>query len=391
MVMMRSVLGSKLMFVLLALIGIVIGGAIRFYTLFNPDMKAVKASLTRDELKPINVLFVGIDEVEGSHRADAIALVTIDLNSKRIGFLSIPRDTRVRIPNRGWTKINHAYAYGGISLLKETLEDFLSLPIDHYISIDYRGFVKLIDMIGGVDLYVEKDMKYSDKWAGFYINLKKGYQRLDGSKALQYVRYRNDPEGDIGRVKRHKKFLEAVINRLKEGDIVGKLPSLALEAVRFVKTDLTPEQIMYLISFFRGFDFSEIKWDIVPGQPGYIDGVSYWLPNLDKLDLVKKRIVYGEKIELYTEKEITIEILNGNGVFGAANKVSRVLGDYGYKVLKTGNADRLDYSITKVLDNTGENLEIAKRIVEILGYGVPSSERRDSEAMITIILGRDMR
>lgn len=390
--MIRSMLESRLTFIVLALIGVLIGGIIRFYSFMNPDIKAVKASLAQNEAKPINILFVGIDSVEGSHRADAMALISLDLTDRRISVLFVPRDTRVRIPDRGWTKINHAYAYGGISLLKKTLEEFLGIAIDHYITIDYTGFVRLVDLLGGVELYIEKDMKYSDRWAGFYINLRKGFQTLDGNKALQYVRYRNDPEGDIGRIRRQKKFIEAVVNKLRGQDIAGRLPSLAIEAIKFLKTDLAPEQIMYLVSFFKGFDLSSVRWEMIPGQPGYIDGVSYWLPDLEKLEGIKRWILLGEKARVdEVGKEITVEVLNGNGIYGAASKVSKILEGYGYKVIQIGNADRLNYSITKVVDNTGANPDVAKKIVEILGYGVFSSEKRNVEASVTIILGRDMK
>lgn len=386
----RSILESKVVFIALALVGIVIGGGIRLYSFLNPDINAVKASLVQDETKPLNILFVGIDSVEGSHRADVIALITVDLNKRRVGVLSIPRDTRVRIPKRGWTKINHAYAYGGIDLLKETVEEFLAIQVNHYINMDYKGFIRLIDLIGGVELYVEKDMKYTDKWAGFYINLKKGYQKLDGNKALQYVRFRNDAEGDIGRIKRQKKFVEAMVDKLRKEEVLSKLPSLAIEAIRFVRTDLTPEQVMYLISFFRGFDLTAVKWEIVPGSPGFIDGVSYWLPDLEKLSSVKKKIILGEEDSI-KEEVITVEVLNGNGMLGAATNVAKILESYGYKVVKIGNADRLDYPVTKVMDNTGQNYVVAKKISEILGYGIFSSEKRESETLITIILGKDMK
>ncbi|MBC7332232.1 MAG: LCP family protein [Synergistetes bacterium] len=382
---------SKVMFIILAIMGIVIGGGIRFYSLLNPDVDVVRASLVNEKDEFLNVLFVGIDSVEGSHRADVIMLITFDLKGKRVRVLSIPRDTRVRIPNRGWTKINHAYAYGGIDLLKETLREFIGLDVDHYITLDYKGFVRLVDLIGGVELYVEKNMRYKDKWAGFYINLNKGYQKLDGEKALQYVRFRNDPEGDIGRIRRQKKFLEAVFNKLSKEEVVKKLPSLALEAIKFVKTDFTPEQIFYLLSLFKNISLNQIKWFMVPGKPDLIDGVSYWLPDLDRLNLVLKSSFKEDRFVFEDERTITVEVLNGNGVYGGAASVARILEGYGYRIVRIGNADRFDYSITRVIDNTGEKVAIARKITEILGYGVFSSERKESQADITIILGKDMR
>ncbi|MCD6363875.1 MAG: LCP family protein [Synergistetes bacterium] len=393
MVMIRYILESKFVFIVLALIAALIGGGIRLYYSINPDTKAIKASLLTTGRDRVNILFIGVDDVEGTHRADTIALASFDLNNRGIGAISIPRDTRVRVPGRGWTKINHAYAYGGVRLLKETLKEFLAIPIDHYVKIDYKGFINLIDLIGGVELYVEKNMRYVDKWGGLYINLKKGYQKLNGKKALEYVRFRHDPEGDIGRIKRQWKFLKAVVRKLKSQDMWKRLPSIAVEAVKVVKTDLTPEQLIYIASLFRGIDFSRIRWGMVPGRPAYIDGISYWLPDLNALERLKKWVIWGEgPSPKDIKREITVEVLNGNGLLGAASKVRKILEGYGYRVIKVGNADRLDYSITKIVDNTGRNLEVAKRIVKILGYGVAISERRkDSSFSITIILGKDMK
>ncbi len=392
-VMIRYILESKFVFIVLALIAALVGGGIRFYYSLNPDINAIKASLLATGRDRVNILFIGVDSVEGTHRADSIALASLDLNSRSIGVISIPRDTRVRVPGRGWTKINHAYAYGGVKLLEETLRGFLAVPIDHYVRIDFKGFIKLVDLIGGVELYVEKNMRYVDKWGGLYINLKKGYQKLDGKKALEYVRFRHDAEGDIGRVKRQWKFLKAVAKKLKRKDMWERLPSIAVEAVRVVKTDLTPEQLIYIASLFRGIDFSKIRWGMVPGHPAYIDGISYWLPDLNALEKLKRWVIWGKGASpASSRKEITVEVLNGNGILGAASKVKKILERYGYNVVKVGNADRLDYSITKVLDNTGENLEVAKQIVRILGYGVAMSEKgKKSIASITIILGKDMK
>ncbi len=391
--MIRYILESKFVFIVLALIAALVGGGIRLYYSLNPSINAIKASLLATGRDRVNILFIGVDSVEGTHRADTIALASFDLNSRSVGVISIPRDTRVRVPGRGWTKINHAYAYGGIKLLEETLKGFLALPVDYYVKIDYKGFIKLVDLIGGVELYVEKNMRYVDKWGGLYINLKKGYQRLDGKKALEYVRFRHDAEGDIGRVKRQWKFLKAVVKKIKSGDMWKRLPSIAVEAVKVVETNLTPEQLIYIVSLFRGIDFSKIRWGMVPGHPAYIDGISYWLPDLNALEKLKRWVIWGRGAPPTNGKErVTVEVLNGNGILGAASKVKKILEGYGYRVVKVGNADKLDYSITKVVDNTGENLEAAKQIVKILGYGVAMSEKeKKSIASITIILGKDMK
>ncbi len=110
----------------------------------------------------VNILFLGVDSVDHSSRSDTIIVVGISPD-KKVALLSIPRDTRVEVPGKGYTKINHAYAYGGISLLKETIEKFMGIKIDYYVKTDYQGFEKVIDKLGGIEINVEKRMYYIDK------------------------------------------------------------------------------------------------------------------------------------------------------------------------------------------------------------------------------------
>ena len=128
-------------------------------------------------------------------------------------MLSIPRDSRVKIDGHGWDKINHAYAYGGSKLSKSVVEKLLGIPIEYTVVMNFQGFVRMIDALGGVTIDVEKRMYYSDPYdddRGLYIDLHPGVQKLNGKAAIEYVRYR-DEEGDIGRVARQQKFLTALL------------------------------------------------------------------------------------------------------------------------------------------------------------------------------------
>lgn len=105
-----------------------------------------------------------------------------DPKSKNVSLLSIPRDTRVRIPGHGWDKINHAYAFGGHKLTQQTTEELLGIQVNNYVMVDFSGFESLVDAIGGIDIDVEKDMYYYDDWDDFLIDLPAGQQHLDGKK-----------------------------------------------------------------------------------------------------------------------------------------------------------------------------------------------------------------
>ena len=114
----------------------------------------------------LNLLLVGVDNVEGTKRSDAISVIHINNSNTKIRALSIPRDTRVKIENHGVSKINHAFAFGGIDLLKKTVSDFLSIPIHNHVVINSNGIKRLINEVGGVTVHVQDEMVYDD-FAGY--------------------------------------------------------------------------------------------------------------------------------------------------------------------------------------------------------------------------------
>ena len=162
----------------------------------------------------INVLVVGTDEVEGTRRSDAISVIHINQEQAKVRALSIPRDTRVTIDGIGVSKINHAYAYGGVNLLSKTVSDFLSIPIHNHIVINSKGIKTLIDEIGGITINVESPMQYDDFAGNLHINFKAGKTHLNGEDLLKYVRFRNDSEGDIGRIERQQAVSTLLFNQI---------------------------------------------------------------------------------------------------------------------------------------------------------------------------------
>ena len=128
------------------------GAALRVKNFVEPKPQTIKETISFTEASgTINILLTGIDDVQGGRRADAIAFVVVDIDRKIVRVMSIPRDTRVQIPGRGWEKAAHAYAYGGIPLLRETIVNYLGLPINYYLLVNYDSFPSIVDLIGGVD------------------------------------------------------------------------------------------------------------------------------------------------------------------------------------------------------------------------------------------------
>ena len=141
----------------------------------------------------ITFLLLGVDSKDVSQtsgiRTDTMMLCRLDTSTGEISILSIPRDTKARIRGRKYEeKINHAHSYGGPELSVKAVKDLLGIDLEYYVKVDYNIVKEMVDIIGGVDIYVPMDMKYSDPVADppLYIDLKKGYQTLDGDKALQF-------------------------------------------------------------------------------------------------------------------------------------------------------------------------------------------------------------
>ena len=275
------------MFLLLCAFAIaaVAGALFASSVLFDKPAKPEKANLMTAKDKII-VMIMGVDEREGDvGRSDTLMIATLDPKKKKAALLSIPRDTRVKIKGYGFDKINAAYAYGGYELTQDTVEDLIGVHMEHHILINIKSFKKIIDAIGGIDIDVPKRMHYEDPWdddGGLIIDFQPGMQHMDGAKAVTYVRYR-DEEGDLGRIRRQQDFMRACMDKIVSPAIIPKLPSVIKEVMDSIQTDLTFRQLLEFAGTLKQSKENGLKTDMVPGRPLYIDGVSYWIPNLNKL------------------------------------------------------------------------------------------------------------
>ena len=232
------------------------------------------------------VLIMGIDErTEDVGRTDTLMLAMLEPETDRAALLSIPRDTRVHIKGYGLDKVNAAYAYGKVPLAERTVEDFLGVKVNHYLIIDTKAFVKVIDAIGGVDINVEERMYYEDPWdddGGLLIDFQPGRQHMDGCEAITYVRYR-DAEGDAGRIRRQQAFMRACMERLLSPSVLVNLPIVVQEIASSVRTDLSIPQLLELAGSLKQASEYGLKVDTVPGEYEYIDGICYLLPDIQKM------------------------------------------------------------------------------------------------------------
>lgn len=240
----------------------------------------------------MNVLILGLDSRDRVKRADTIMLLSLNRRTGEINIVSVPRDMRVKVPGYGMDKINHAYAYGGVALTRQALEDFLKIKIDHYMATDFEGFVNIVDILGGIELEVEKRMLYLGK--DVTIDLHPGLQHLDGEKALQYVRFRSDSEGDFGRVKRQQKFIKILLQEMIAFKNIFKYPRLLPELAQNMKTDLELTQAIRLVNRLKSVDFEEINTFTLPGRLGNIGGISYVLPQEEEIRQLVDRYLKGK-------------------------------------------------------------------------------------------------
>ena len=228
----------------------------------------------------VNILAFGVDDTHSSTRADSIMLFHLDDSLSHLGVLSIPRDTRVSIEGHNKTRINHSFSYGGQKLLTKTVSDFLNVPVHHYIKVNLNGIASLIDEMGGVDIHVEKDMNYIDQAGDLYIDIKKGKQRLTGAEVVQYLRFRHDDEGDIGRIRRQQKFVYTLANQFVKPERLFDLHKLIKGIGDVLETDLTTREMVKLSTHFKNaYKNGAIKKETLPGKVALIGNAYYWEPN----------------------------------------------------------------------------------------------------------------
>lgn len=249
----------------------------------------------------VSFLLIGTDKRPGesSYNADSIIVVSFDPKTKLISLLSIPRDTRVTLPgSKNYYKINAVPMLKGIPELEKQVTGLTGIKLNGYVLTNFAGFKDIIDTLGGITIDVEKDMQHEtgDKEDG-YINLKAGVQVLDGSKALQYARYRDKTTADIGRTARQQKVLTTAGKKMLEPATILKLPKLVPQLMKTVETDLSLKDFLTLAGAAKSFDNAAIVTQTLPGDAIMLDGLSYWEVNRDNAKKVAANLLQGQTTE----------------------------------------------------------------------------------------------
>jgi len=315
-------------FAIFLVIGIAVGGAIGFY--YKPIAKLaakvylsvkVKKShvqgtegkkvanalkpISTDPNKSVNTLIMGSDagsnKGEGGYcRSDVMMLVCLKERDKRAVVFSIPRDTMVQIPGYGTQKINAAHAFSGPSGAIAAVQSLLGVDVNHFISMQFDGFKKIVNALGGVPIHLNQAI--SDPHAGY---LPAGDLLLDGEQALVVVRSRKLPNGDVDRIKSQQAFIKALMAKAESQKSVWKANQLVDIVTQNCKMDYSAGQLMDLAQELQGFQLDSVQFVTVPGDSKYIGGVSYFVADLPMTALVAGEVKTNTQISAATLAKIS--------------------------------------------------------------------------------------
>ncbi|HQD29846.1 LCP family protein [Acetivibrio saccincola] len=241
----------------------------------------------KDYPEYINLLLMGLDESE--KRADGIMLVNFHPESGKVNILSITRDIMVKSDSGRIYKINALIGLGGEAEIIEKVEKLTTMPVHYYLTVNFKGFREIIDLLGGVEIDVPFDMKYDDPYQNLHISLNKGRQILDGEKAEQYLRYRKGnktgegyEDGDLGRIKAQQQFLKEFIKQKLKLKYLFKADDIFFVIKDNVTTNIEIGDVNYYIDCIKKIDVNKVDFYTLPGHPEYIDNQYYYIYDEEK-------------------------------------------------------------------------------------------------------------
>ncbi len=345
----------------------------------------------------VNILVLGIDQrgqEQGPWRTDTMIVLSVDPVSKSAGMLSIPRDLWVEIPGYGLNRINTAYVVGelnqypggGPALAKKTVQYNLGEPIHYYLQLNFTAAEQLVDLIGGVDVYVEREINdplYPDAAYGYEpLYIPAGWQHMDGKLALKYARSRHG-NSDFDRARRQQQLLLAIRDKLSRLDAVTHWLPRAGEIARTlgntVQSDLTLDQVARLAHLATELEAGRIRSAVIDSTmtTHWVteSGAQVLIPNRERMAALHSLIFLpppaaGDPNEQVTLEAAQIVIQNGTLQSGLATQAAERLAAQGFQISKIMAAPHQDYPSTLILVYTGKQAT-AKALATALG--VPES------------------
>ena len=251
--------------------------------------RSKKSQVNLNNKEPFSVLLLGIDTGDDGRveqgRSDTTIVATVNPRDKQTTLVSLARDTYVDIPGQGkQDKLNHAYAFGGASLAMDTVENYLNILINHYVSINMAGLKELVNAVGGIE--VNNNLTFSQDGYDFTI----GKISLDGEQALSYSRMRyEDPNGDYGRQERQRKVIEGIVQKVLSLTSVSTYQEIFTAVSDNMKTDLSFDDMKKIALDYRSA-FGKVKQDQLQGTGFMQDGVSYQRVDEQELNRVQQEL-----------------------------------------------------------------------------------------------------
>lgn len=383
--------------------------------IFNKEDIATMNMKLPELTRPVNILLMGtkvlssdldlpltesgydptVNSLEGL--SDSMLLVRFDPRSKKVSLLSVPRDTYAWVEGFGETKINEANRVGGPALSAKTLSRLLDgVRIDRYARVNILAVEKLIDALGGVTVYIPHDMKYTDNTQHLYIDLKEGEQRLNGEQALQFLRYRYDGLGDIGRIQRQQTFMRALMEQTLSPATVVKLPQILSVIQEYIDTNLSVEEIVALTGFASQISRENTQMLMLPGEfnsPATSSDPSYWIPNYEQIDTLMAehfdRGYRGRNIWKTDASALRIAIQDSTDNPDAITSLVRKLEELGYRNVTIDKPWEQPLAVSRIVAQQGDS-EGAQQLLQDLGLGEIRIESTGAlESDLTIQVGRD--
>lgn len=295
--------------------------------------------------KKENILLIGVDgdidnnlsknKVRQNGRSDTLILFNIDTKTNTVNAISIPRDSKVYIANSNdIDKINHAFAFGGPQLTVKTIEDTFGIKIHHYIAVNYNVVKEIVAAVDGVDVYVEKNMHYNDNAGDLHINLKKGENTLNPETAEEFLRFRHDALGDIGRIERQQVFVTGLMKKFQSPTIIPKIPELVKVVQENVLTDMNMYQLSELAAYLQGSNLSQMQVTTLPGTPSQKGHISYWILDPEAVQRIIDKFIYRID-DNYRTQNLTVGIAYNPNAAKKTNRIIAKLQDEGYTVACT--------------------------------------------------------
>jgi LCP family protein required for cell wall assembly len=341
----------------------------------------------------------GIDDLSffgpaGGERGDVVMLVRLDQATGNARMLSIPRDLWVDIPGNGPGRINAAYAYGGPSLMVRTIRENLGIEVNHYVEVDFVGFSSMIDELGGLEMTFPYPAR--DNFSG--LSVEAGTQILDGDQALAFARSRKYQEyqnggwvsvdaSDIGRTQRQQEVVRAILTEMKTPGSIAEAGQIAGSIAQHMTVDATlaASSVAQLAWDFRGLLTGSIEGHTLPVYGDTVGGASVVRAAEPEAAAMIEEFTSGA-VAVATGP-LRVQVLNGNGVVGAAGEMSERLAEAGFEIAGVGNAEERDYANTTVLVPRGS--DAGDQIVGQLGFGVVQFGTVDNGYDAVVIVGAD--